>query len=111
MRALITAALVALAACHVAPPPDVPPGPPIPEGDEESTPLGKMCVRLRELRCSEGEPRTKNGKTRTCYQAMTATEDNAPIPVECVIAAPTQEAARACGDPARQITFRCVPSG
>jgi hypothetical protein len=50
---------------------EVPPSPKLPEGDGLGTPLGDLCAHLRELKCREGSPKTQNGVTRTCYQALT----------------------------------------
>ena len=88
----------------------VPPAPKLPEGDGLDTPLGAACAHLRELGCPEGEARTRNGKTRTCYQTMLLAQDStkATVPVECVRGAPTREAVRECGDRNRDITFRCL---
>lgn len=110
---IIVAALSAACVCcrpttTVQPPPsEIPPPAPLPDGDGLDTPLGLMCQRLRQLACEEGFARTKNGRTRTCYQAMTLASEVASIPVACVTYAASQEDVRACGDPAREITFRC----
>lgn len=103
------AALLALTCCaETKVTTEVPPGPKLPEGDGPGTPLGGMCSNLRKLGCPEGEPKSKNGKTRTCFQWTTMAQDTSPFPIECVTNARTQDAVRACGDKNREITFRCV---
>ncbi len=88
----------------------VPPPTKLPDGDGIGTPLGDMCANLRAHGCSEGEPVTKNGKTRNCYQAMTVAASNKlSIPVECVTKATSSAAVRMCGDPRTELTFRCAP--
>lgn len=99
--------VLSLIACKTTCPSELPPQEPIPEGDGVSSPLGKMCLHLRELGCPEGQPRTKNGKTRTCYQSLSVSDNGVPIPIDCVTTAISQNAVRSCGDPAREITFRC----
>jgi hypothetical protein len=105
---LIASGALLVSACASSHPPDVPPGPAIPDGDGLGSPIGLMCVRLRALGCPEGRTRALNGKQRTCYQAMSVVQDTATIPVECVTLAPNVEAVRSCGDSARTITFRCA---
>jgi hypothetical protein len=112
MRIVVLALMLVLVGCSkpYVDPYVLPPAP-IPPEDGGDAPLAKMCAHLREVRCSEGFPKTRNGKTRTCYQAMVLASDYAPIPIVCVVGAKNQEETRACGDPSREITFRCVPSG
>lgn len=91
---------VALAACSTT----FPPRPPPPDRDGLSTPLGAACAKLRELGCPEGQP-TK--QARTCYEHLTSLPPAVEVPSQCILAANTQDAVRACGD-ANTTRFRCA---
>lgn len=99
-----------VACCKPAKEADVPPPLPLPSENDVglSTPLGKMCAHLREIRCSDGEAVEANGEKRTCYQTMSQAQHNAPIDVTCVLDAKDVASVRKCGNPKRNVMIRCL---
>lgn len=108
LRSPLALLALALVACRAPSPDDLPPRPPAPYSpsgrDGLDTPIGEVCAVLRTVGCPEGYP---NRRGRTCWETYTSAAEFASVPVDCLRAATTINAVRACGD-AAQITVRCV---
>lgn len=81
----------------------LPPRPPPPDPEGLGTPLGDLCVHLRDLGCPEGQP-APSGKT--CYQELRVRSKLLAIPTQCLAEAPDVDAIRACGG-SEELHFRC----
>lgn len=72
--------------------------------DGAMTPAGQACRALRAAGCPEGGPDPRT--SRTCYQRVASEAELAVVPYDCLIAAKTAAAVRACGTK-DTIRFRC----